>query len=106
MPQVRTAVPAQDFRPHHAQARVRLFFYVAFCNHIIKTRPAGLRIEFRITGKEWHSAGNTDIRASLVIVGVFAGIRRLRSFQKTNIVLLGREFVFYFCHVHTLKTGK
>ena len=103
MPQVRAAMCAHNFRPDHSQTRIGCCSYSSFFQDIIKTWPARAAVEFCTAAKQGSAAGNADICAWLVVVGIFAAERRFGTFQETDSVLFRRErsfrerFVFW-CH--------
>lgn len=108
MTQVSAAVGARHFRPYHSHTFIFRGFHISFRDHIPKTRPAGAAFKLCVTGKQRLAADDAHIHAGLMIIYVFPAKWRLGTLEKTDSILLGREFLFGFGRIkrwHTFLIG-
>ena len=105
MAKVSLAGFTDDFGSFHPHRKVLLKVNVFCINRIVKAWPAGMAVEFGTGGKKRRVADGAFVHAAIVIIGVFAGKRRFRSFEKANVILFGREFFLGFVLILTVHAS-
>ena len=98
---MRAAVGTHNLGSCHSHIGIRCRFYVAASYNVIEPRPAGPTLKLRVAPKQRGPTGNAYVCAWLMVVRIFAGEGRLRTFQKADVVLLGREFFLHVRRVHS-----
>jgi len=94
MTQVGAAMAAHDFRTAHSVGGVFLGFDVLLADGCIKARPAGAGFKLRIRIEQLVAAGSAFVCAGIFGLVVLACEWRLCPLHSTDLILLGREFLF------------
>src|SRR5262249_37716191 len=93
MTQVRSALPAADFGPHHKEAAVFVELDVLPVGGLPEAGPAGARIELGVRAEQLRAARCAVIGPIIVRVPVLACECPLRALLAHDVVLLRRQLL-------------
>jgi hypothetical protein len=91
MSEMRSATGARNFHSENRRGRAA-FVNCFFADRLPETRPAGARIEFRLRAVKRIAARRADVSAVVVIEGVTAKRRQLRTRSAHDVELLRRQY--------------
>ena len=94
MSQMRVALGAANFGPHHAELRIPMLHHVAGLPGFVETRPARPGVEFGLGIEQWRAAAHAVIHSRLFRVPIPPGKRTLGARLAGHVILLVAKLLF------------